>query len=81
VALDTFARDQQVGLGALAWLSGPGDEDLPEPAAWDPPWDPRESGDRDPPLAPPWTASGLTRRTPSAVLLSTRNLPIGMHEG
>jgi hypothetical protein len=38
--LDTFAREQQVGLGALARLSRPGDEDLPEPAAWDLPWDP-----------------------------------------
>ena len=31
--LDAFARGQQAGLGALARLSGPGDEDLPEPAA------------------------------------------------
>jgi hypothetical protein len=56
--LDTFAREQQSGLGALARLSRPGDEDLPEPAAWDLPWHPRQSGDWDPPPAPPWTAPG-----------------------
>ena len=77
--LDTFAREQQAGLGALARLSRPGDEDLPEPAAWDLPWDPRQSGDWDPP-PPPGRPRGLTRRTSSAVLLGTRNIPIGMHE-
>ena len=61
--LDAFARQQQAGLGALARLSRPGDGDLPESGARDPgrdpSWDPREPGDRDPPLAPPCAAGDL----------------------
>jgi hypothetical protein len=54
--LDAFAREQQAGLGALARLSRPVDGELPEGGGWDPPWDPRGSGDWDSPLAPGWTA-------------------------
>jgi hypothetical protein len=54
--LDAFAREQQAGLGALTRLSRPGDGDLPERGAGDPPWGRREPGDWDPPLAPLWTA-------------------------
>jgi hypothetical protein len=57
--LDAFAREQQAGLGALARLSRPGDRELPEGGAANPPWDPREPGDWDPPLAPRWADGDL----------------------
>ena len=57
--LDAFAREQRAGLGALARLSRPGDGDRRARGARDPRWDRRESGDWDPPLAPPWAAGDL----------------------